>query len=220
MAFPPLPNDSNGVPVSAGYIPNDAFYAALSSARKKTDTAGNTYTALVLETIPMEDVRNQRTFLATTGILATATNPNLTQGASLFNPSGSGRTLLVTSARCLQSAGTSNTMQLNFTNTDPQLGAPTVLTIVNLSAGGSASALAGLSPVPVTSSANNASASISVTGTRAAITLAGSMVEYEFIPPGGAIILPNGAANGLLLSTIVATASTTNYIITFKWVEY
>jgi len=119
----------------------------------------------------------------------------------------------------VQSAGAINTMQLNWTTTDPQLGAPTVLNIYNMQAGGDASALAGLSPVPVTSSAQGATGSISVTGNLLDLAMVASPITYEFIPAGAGIILPAGAANGLLLSTVVTSAGT-SYSMTFRWVEY
>lgn len=218
MSFPAQPLDGNGVPIACTYVHDDNFYAMIASTRKKTDFLGNTSTAPVFEVRTQEDIRSQVVFMATTKSLATATNPNVVVGASLFNPSGSGKTVLVLSAKTVQGAA-NNVISLWLTTTDPQLGAPTVLTIANASAGGNASSLAGLSPVPVTSSANNASVSATPAGTQIDTHMMSGAGSFDFIPAGMGFILPSGAGNGLAIYTTIPTAGNT-YAMTFRWIEY
>src|SRR5260221_2950753 len=157
MAFPAQPLDGSGVPIACTYVPNSVFNAIQASTRTKMDTLSNTYTTPIFELRTQEDIRTGLAYSATSGVLATATNPSIVVGASLFNPAASGKTVLVWYAKVVQQSASTDA-RLYLTTVDPQLGAPTALTPANMLAGGSTSTLAGLSPYPITSVDNGITA--------------------------------------------------------------
>ncbi|MBX5455901.1 MAG: hypothetical protein IRZ31_03285 [Thermogemmatispora sp.] len=123
-----------------------------------------------------------------------------TTGLSLFNPSSSGKTLLVFSARVAEAA--SSWHQLNLTSSDPALG--TTLTPLNLKAGGPAS-------VASASMSNN---NLTPVGSQIDTLLLVSNTTIDFLSNGTLIILPPG--NGLAL--YVATSSN-SWAAVLKWLE-
>jgi|SRR6185312_14191742 len=210
MAFPPVPKDNQGVPVSSAYKDSDQFYAIQASQRTKTDAINNTYAPPVFETVNQEYVREGLMYISTTGLLATATNPTLTMGASLYNPNASTKTIVVVSARLMQSAQQNNNHLNLVTGTDPAL-AQTGTPVCMLAGGGVGSA------ANFTYPAAGATISIATPGTVIDWSMANGSTPMEFIPNGFGIILPAGF--GLAIYTVIGSAAGT-YAITFKHAEY
>lgn len=156
-------------------------------------------------------LRSGQMFSATTGKLVTATNPSLEMGASLFNPSNSGKSILIYSARYSTNSGTTSG-QANVTTVDPAYA--NTLTALNLNRGSATTSVAS-----ITSAANNATASISITGSVLDIDYMVNQSTLETIPSGTAILLPSGTASGLSLFVNIATAGN-SWAVGFKWVEF
>ena len=210
--FPPVLVDANGVPVSSGYKPNDTWHALQLSTWTKSDLVGsNTSGPVVMQTLVQEWLMTELLFSATTGKLVTATNANLIMGASLFNPALSGKAILVVSARVMQSAGGADA-HLNLTTTDPAFAQSATPT--NLAAGGLSSVLTTSFTFPAAA----AIASVTVSGTQIDTAMLPGLSTVEVLPPNMGILLPLGAANGVVLYTTVATAGGA-YAMTFRWVE-
>ncbi|WP_052888088.1 hypothetical protein [Thermogemmatispora carboxidivorans] len=123
-----------------------------------------------------------------------------TTGLSLFNPSGSGKTLHVFSARVAEAA--SSWHQLNLTSSDPALG--TILTPLNLKPG---------SPASV-ASASMSNSNLTPVGSQLDTLLLVSNTTIDFLSNGALIILPPGS--GLVI--YVATSSN-SWAAALKWLE-
>lgn len=155
-------------------------------------------------------IRNGKGYQATTGKIATATNPNLVGGMGLYNASGSGKSILIYSIKFYLSAA-STVNQVNLTTADPAMGS--AITPVNLKPGGSASV------ATVSAPANNFTASVSVIGTLLDTIYALSSTPIEVLTNGACILLPSGANNGVATYLTIATAAQ-SFAVAMKWLEF
>src|SRR6185312_3265075 len=208
--YPPVLVGANGVPISSGYKPDDGWHALQLSRWVKTDLVGSLTSApAVMQSVTQEWLMSGVMYVATTGLLKTATNPTLVMGASLFNPS-TAKEFLITSARVMQSAQQNN-IQLNLTTTDPalaQTGTPVNLQVGSVVASGAS----------FTYPANNATASVATPGTVIDWAMTNAAAVVEFIPPNMGILLPAVANNGVAIYTTIGAAGGL-YAITFRYVE-
>lgn len=160
-------------------------------------------------------IRNGAAFVCN-GRGVTGAAANITQcSLSLFNPAGSGKTMLIFSLKTLSSNTGGSLHQYNFTTSDPAgaagyTGTPAIHTLV-----------------PKTAAPSVASAAQTATGSTSDIgTLVGTVIE-EYIPVQGVTleILTNGtvlvlpAGNGLAVANFCA-ANNAYYQCCAKWVEY
>ncbi len=145
-----------------------------------------------------EWLSNGQGFSATSG--KQTSTASATTGLSLFNPTASGRTLLVFSARVAEAA--SSWHQLNLTSSDPALG--TALTPVNLKGSGPASV----------ASVSMSNSNLTPVGTQIDTLLLVSNTTIEFLSNGALIILPPG--NGLVL---YVSTTTNSWAALMRWVE-
>lgn len=132
----------------------------------------------------------------------TATNNSLNVCAlSIFNPSNSGKSLLIYSIQTVD-GGANSIGRLQLTTTDPSggTGFTGTPTSSNSKAGGAAT-VASLS-----CSATAIAASVTVPGTIYGIFGQGSNTMNEVLTNGTAILLPSGVANGMAVITYVPTA--------------
>lgn len=161
-------------------------------------------------------IRNGKGFQATSGNLKTATNTNLsTCPLSVFNPSASGKSILIYSIRVGTSSATSGSNSLNMTTTDPSgtTGFTNIITPANAKPG------AGSSVASCCSSPNSISASITATGTVVDAFSLGGNAELEVLTNGATILLPSGSANGIELVIFVSTAGNA-FLATVRWLEF
>lgn len=158
-------------------------------------------------------IKNGQGFVAN-GRGLTSTNANLLNCAlSLFNPSNSGKTLIVYSLRVLATSTGGSLSQLNLTTTDPGngTGITTQLTPVHLPG--------------ATTPSSSTTAWQTATGNTTTVTAPGTKIE-EFIPSTGITteVLANGAVlvlpagNGLATMILVGTAGG-YFQACAKWVE-
>lgn len=155
-------------------------------------------------------IRNGQGFLYSSGILVTATNPNLTVGGiSIFNPLASGKSILLYS---LQAHATQGSFAVvNATLADAALGAAITPQNANL---GSANA----SVVTANSSATGIAASVTKIGTTIlVIPQVNSSQEYELLP--SPILLPAGSAHGLAVYLFIATAGN-SFAVNVRGIEF
>ncbi|HEY7416953.1 MAG TPA: hypothetical protein VH593_17335 [Ktedonobacteraceae bacterium] len=160
-------------------------------------------------------VRNGQGF-ACNGRGVTATNPNLLNCAlSLFNPSNSGKSVLIYSIRCLASTTAGTLSQWNFTTSDPYntTGFTAQLTPVHLQAGVTV-------PATVVSACQTASGNtttVAAPGTKVEEFILTAGVSGEILNNSAVVVLPPG--NGMVVMIYVGTA--TGYFQSFaKWIEY
>lgn len=155
--------------------------------------------ALITEDQIRAWIANGQGYAATTG-KQTSASAVLT-GLSIFNPSNSGKTIIVYSAKTGTAANAFYQLNAGITS-DPALG--TTATIVNLKGGGPNSIA-------------------SATYANVAVTPAGSQVEaiqmvannlVEFLTNGAVLVLPAGYGTEILANT-----STNNWFAGAKWVE-
>lgn len=212
MAFGTLVKDQVGIPIAQGYIPGVGFVGAQSSSLKNTDGSTNVSAPMVTANQIQANLLLGNAFIATTGVLATATNGNLTMGMSVFN-SSTAKNMYITSIKwsAQEATNASPHLQLKLTTSNPAFA--NSITPENLSAGGSASV------ATVTSAVNSATASVSVSGTNTDVIMAGAEGTYEFLLSDTGILLPSGAANGIAVYGLVVTAAK-NWSATVRWVEF
>lgn len=205
----PITQD-NQTPLSSVQVPGRASpIPLLGSPHTTTDTINNEATAVMVEQSIYGWQRQGQLFLATTGSRATATNPNLIMGASLFNPS-SVKSLLVLSVRALLAAS-GNSLELRLTTADPAFAS--ALTPANLSAGSVADTWSS-----TTCAAAAATASVTVAGTVVDF-VTGLQMVVELLPANMGILLPAGTSNGVAVFTTVAAAGGF-YAMTFRYAAY
>lgn len=201
----------NQTPMSSVQVPGRQSPVPMQGSQHTiTDAATNETAPVMVEQSVYGWQRFGQVFSATTTRLATATNPSLIMGASLFNPT-SVRNILVLSARLVQSTSSSDAY-LNLTTTNPTFA--TAITPVNTNPGSINTSLAS-----VTGPAAGATASVAVTGTQIDTAMLVALVVYEFIPPGMGLLLPANVASGAAMFTTVVTAGQF-YAMTFRWTEY
>lgn len=141
-------------------------------------------------------------FCATTGKQANGAAGNFP--ISIFNPSNSGKNILLISVVvCCQ--GGNQTHELKTTTTDPAFG--TVVTPVNEMAGGAASV----------ASVTTATTTQTVAGTAYGVVNT-SNNSIEFFDNNRCRLLPAGTASGLTVWLEAGTAGT--YGVTLFWIEY
>lgn len=143
-------------------------------------------------------------FLATSGNLATATNPNLQICAiSIFNPAASGKSLLIYSILVTQNGSETGHELYTKTTTNPNGGAgfTNTLTPVNMNF-----ASATVSVASVASTATGATASVTVAGSTIGVFAVNSNSSTELVPKGSYFWLPAGTAAGIAMYTQVGTA--------------
>lgn len=160
-------------------------------------------------------IRNGQGYMVGTGA-ATATNPSLTVCAlSLFN-AASGKSVLIYSIRVPAAANNySLANAVRQTTVDPTgtTGFTAVPTIFNMKPGGVGSVVSACaSPTAI-------AASITATGTVMFYYAVPGLQEVELLSNGAVLLLPAGSANGLEITTLVATAGN-NFGATARYIEF
>ncbi|GCE21611.1 hypothetical protein [Dictyobacter kobayashii] len=127
---------------------------------------------------------------------------------SLFNPAGSGKSILVYSLRVAASNAATNAInaRLKLTTSDPAYGSQA--TVSNQKAGGAASAIA--------SSCTYTTTSTTPTAPFAMVDIGNG--PLELLQNEQCVYLPAGSANGLTLT--LETSAAGSYIISMKYVEF
>jgi|SRR5579859_245478 len=204
MSFGTLLKDQVGTPIAQGYSPGIGFEGMQSSILKNTDSSSNTTAPAVMSNMLIESALNGMAY----SILQNQTVGSSGGGQyaiSVFNPSTSGKNVLIYSIKCMANYGNTTTW-LYLTTSNPSYN--TNLTPTNLKAGGSASAL-------TSGNVTTNSASISFPGSGLFdMTVAAS----EVLTNNTGIYLPNGSSNGL--TALVNVANSQEYAITLKWIEF
>lgn len=203
MSFGNLVKDSSGIPIAQGYIPGTGFQGLQSSLVKNTDGSSNASAASVFSDVRVEAVMNGQAFTVvqnqTIGGAATGQ-----YAVSVFNPSNSGKNILIFSIKCMTNFGNC-TVWLYQTTTNPAYN--TTLTPKNMLGGGSVSSLA-------SGSITANSASISFPASQVDMTIA----QPEVLMNNATFFLPNGSANGL--TSLVNVGNSQAYSICVKWIEF
>lgn len=163
-------------------------------------------------TIPQADytklMLNGQGFTAVSALITGANTAYY--GMSIFNPSNSGKSILITHFMVVIQAASTN-FSAFFTTTDPAL--TTVLTPLNLKRGGAAS----VASVTVNAGADNV-ASLPGSGKfRETVTVAG--YECDILKNGSVILLPAGAANGVTLY-LYNPAGSDKFSFFADWLEF
>lgn len=147
-------------------------------------------------------------FYATTGQMASA-NATVDAPMSIFNPSNSGKNILITSI--IASSGTGALIGfLYFVTTNPAYA--NNLLISNAKAGGATSAIGGAGVCTFVNT--NQSAPGGGTQFRRVY----NQFNQELIPNGTGILLPNGSANGVV--AMMETYATGIGALSAQWVEF
>jgi len=153
--------------------------------------------------------------LSGTSYPVTATNNNLLVCAlSIFNPSNSGKNILIYSIK-VACTGSGPSGKIFATTTDPSgtTGYTGVAVAANAKLGGAAT-VASLS-----ASASAIAASPATSGTPMESYAIASGSAIEVLTNGSVILLPSGSANGISIMAFVPTAGQT-FVCTAKGVEY
>jgi hypothetical protein len=172
----------DGSGIIGGILPSGATPSTRSSPGQALalDSLGG----LIVSLASLGPISNAQGFLSTTGseTLSNATNDT---PCSLFNPSNSGKNILITS--WIVSSGTGSLIgYMFFVTTDPAYASS--LLISNAKSGGAVSAASG------TFINTNQSAPSGGTQFRRIYNL----YEQELVPNGFGILLPKGSANGVV----------------------
>lgn len=207
MAFGSEPLSGRGLPLSCGYLPDSGLTALQSSVVAQTDNSSNTTAGFVMTDQLLQSILLGQAYVATTTLLNTATNPNLIMGMSVFNPSSS-KGMYVFSAQWY-TVSSSNAFKVFVTSSNPSF--PNPLTPINLKIGGPASVAS------VTSAANGASASLTITGSQTDLHTTTGQTGFEFLTTRYGFYLPPGA--GVSIFGTVATAGQT-WAATMRWIEF
>lgn len=173
--------------------------------RRAAGTALAISNPVMIETNIQNAIRNGQGYAATTGSL-TSTSGNAFP-LSIFNPSGSGKNILIFSLK-VSATGGQFTLDTRAKTTDPAFS--TALTPVNLKIGGSASVL--------TSSVTTVNSNQTISGTQIEYDMVLGNTSYELLTNGDVILLPNGSAEGLTLYLV--TGASGNYVLNAKWIEF
>lgn len=211
MTFGTLKKDAQGTPVAQGWRPGDEFIGAQISELINVDGSTNESAGMVTSDQVQNAIMLGMAFVATTGVRATATNPNLVMGMSVFNSSSSGKSLYIFSIKWHAPAATT-TIKYHLTTVDPAYASS--ITQTKLKAGGATASIA-----TVTSAADAASASISTSGTQQDMLFNPGAGTFEFLPDGCGIYLPAGASNGVAVYGTIATAGN-SWGASVRWLEF
>lgn len=149
-------------------------------------------------------ITNGQAFSASTGMLNSGAGTN-NYALSIFNPAGSGKTVLIYSIQVANGSG-AMTALLQRVTSDPAFSAVTPL---NARAGGGVSALAG----HVTQATSNQP--LSGTYDQVVIVVGATL---EILSNGAAILLPGGSNNGLV--QYIQTYSAAINSILMRWIEF
>ncbi len=149
-------------------------------------------------------IANGQGFSASTGVLNSAAGTN-NYALSVFNPSTSGKNILIYSIQVANGSG-AMTALLQRVTADPAF---TAVTPLNAKLGGSASAIAG--------HVSQATSNQTLSGTYdQVITIASTTMEL--LTNGAAILLPNGSSEGLV--QYIQTYSAAINSILARWIEF
>lgn len=130
-----------------------------------------------------------------------------TYALSVFNPSNSGKNILIYSVRQANGSG-SSFQQLSAVTSDP--GYANTATPVNTKLGGAASAIA--------THVTYASTNQSITGTALLAEPGPQNNAVELLSNSTVILLPNGSANGLIL--FMTTFGNGYFAQSMRWIEF
>lgn len=214
MSYGNTLRDGGGIPLSSVYIAgNTVPQPLLGSPLSHTDTAGNTANPVAIANQLQTAILLGKGYVATTGMLATATNSNLVMGMCVWNPANSGKSLYIYSIKWT-SASTSTNSTLKYAVVTANPAYATTITPAPLQVGSSTTSI-----TTVTSAANSATASITVTGTVHDIMYVNSKGTFEYLTGVEGVYLPNGTAAGLTVYGTVATAGDT-WGATVRWIEF
>lgn len=144
-------------------------------------------------------------FIAATGQVTAGAN--ITMGLALFNPSNSGKNILIYSIRFSNSGG-SSMLNIYTITSDPAYA--NALQIANSKIGGASSAIA--------THITYQNANTSVVGTFMDVGELPQAQHTEWLTNGSGILLPAGSGNGIALYDFVANAAA--WAATIKWLEY
>lgn len=205
---------ANQFPTSSVWIPNGALTTVMGGP-SLTD-GGSKKSAPVIEMSWLTAMVIQgQAFMATTWRATAGSNGS--DGLSVFNPSSSGKNVLVYSA-LVYNGGYTPSGVLNLTTTDPAF-AHTCTSgsqLANMKAGGAASAIASSVTYSTNDSVNLGSTGVlyplvyQTPNGQGTIELLGSI--------GKAILLPSGSNNGVMIGTSVQSGQ--GWGITASWIEY
>jgi hypothetical protein len=146
-----------------------------------------------------------QSFSGSVGLLSSATGTN-TYPLSIFNASGSGKSILLYSLQITTATG-SMTGFLKYVTANPAFG--TAITVTNNKPGGTASVIA--------SNCSTTTTSQTLTTPYAQVVTGGTGV-LELLQNSAYILLPVGSANGVVL--YLQTYGAGNNSITARWIEY
>ena len=204
MAFGGTLKDSSGqIPISQGYVADDGFRAAASSALKFSDGQTNVSTGVVTADALGQAAINGQAY----GVLVTNTIGAAATGQfalSVFNPNASGKTLLIASIKTMVNYSNTTTWT-SLTSANPAYNTNLSSAIVNLKNGGGASV--------VGSNATANSATIAFPGSG---NVDMSLSNPEVISNGMYYSIP--ANKGII--ALVFVGNSQEYAIAIKWIEY
>ena len=149
-------------------------------------------------------ISNGQAFSASTGMLNSASGTN-NYALSVFNPSTSGKNILIYSIQAANGSGGMTTL-LQRVTVDPAF---TAVTPVNAKAGGGPSAIA--------SHVSQATTNQTLSGTFDQVVLIVA-TTLELLTNGAAILLPAGSNNGLV--QYVQTYGSAINSILMRWIEF
>lgn len=148
---------------------------------------------------------------------ASATNANLRLCAfSLFNPSNSGKSVIIYSIRINSESSdmsTDDAVMITTSNPSGTTGYTGTITASNQGAGTTSSV------VSLSSTATGATASVTTVGTAVDYFASNGNVSTELLSNGAIYFLPNGSAKGIAIFEHVGTAGN-NFGATVRWIEY
>jgi hypothetical protein len=154
-------------------------------------------------------MRAGQNFMASSGQNLTATNPNLTMGACIFNNS-TAKSMLIYSV--LVESKNFSLYQIYQSTVDGAFGQAMQQTNLNFGSGTTSLATTDCT-------ATGATASVSKVGTNIIIASYGSSVMTEALTNGMAILLPAGSAHGMNIYPFVSTAGD-HWAVLIKWIEF
>src|SRR2546429_1235534 len=208
MTFGGTLKDSSGqIPISQGYLPDDGFRASASSRMKFTDGQTNISAGVVTADQIKEAIMNGQGYSATTDSVSNAGN-SATAGFSIFNGSGSGKSIFIYSLTFFDNAFNGSHL-LKIVTSNPALA--TTITPRNRKAGGAASAIA--------TTVTFLNTGYTPTGTTIDIFACSDTGMNDFLQDKG-ILLPQGSNNGLVLAPFFFATQTHFFGVTAHWIEF
>lgn len=205
MSYNTQPQDASLVPVAAGYQPGNSWSAILGSGITHIDGASNTGAGLITSDSIREFIILGKGFSAALEVGSAGASNYFP--VSIFNPSGSTKTLLVYSVRALHDFGYGGIFAaIHKTTTDPAY--PTSVTPINLKFGSS-----------TTSSSNITYTTTQVSSTAAVSTrlqTVNNQYSFDMLTNGVVFILP--ATFGI--TTYVYINSGKQFNFEAKWIEF